>query len=57
MRLPIPDGERTVTASRPVRIPRLYLVAARAAFTTDAEWLDAIERVAAAAVHVDLPLR
>jgi thiamine monophosphate synthase len=56
MRLPIPDGERTVTASRPERVPRLYLVAARAAFTTDAEWLDAIERVAAAAVHIDLPL-
>jgi thiamine monophosphate synthase len=46
-----------VTASRPVGVPRLYLVAARAAFVADLDWLDAIERVAAAAAaHRDLPI-
>jgi thiamine-phosphate diphosphorylase len=46
-----------VTASRPVGVPRLYLVAARAAFAADPDWLDAIERVAAhAAAHRDVPI-
>jgi len=38
-------------------VPRLYLVAARAAFDRDGDWLDAIARVARAAwVHRALPL-